>query len=173
MEMRERWAEERSPARDLDALVGYGSPRDYYSRGPRGYDAGPGASRLPRDRDRAWARPARAEPSVDGDSRFGDVPYRKVPPDVRRAYERKIRGSSPPREGPFSRPEAPDDERTYFMYPQGFSIQPGKYSVSPPPSYRASAQHPEMRYPSVDEPRGAWEVERPQQQRSFAQHRAF
>ncbi len=90
--------------------------------------------------------------SLDGESRFGEVPYREVPPDVRRAYERKIGRSPPPVRGPPPpKPRLPkEDDRTYVMYPQGFAIQPAKYN-SPPPSYRLSAQHAALRYP-VDDP---------------------
>ena len=160
-------------------------PRDYNrgppadcARGQRGFDRSPPADPPdvdPRDFD---LRPHPADLNqgshqhLDENSRFGDVPYKNVPADVRKAYERKLREKSPERQKQ-QRPKRkdPEDDRTYFMYPQGFSIKPGKFSSSsPPPSYRASAEHPAMRYPT-DEPLpgldpafpmpGPWENDRP------------
>ena len=111
---------------------------------PRNFDQGPPAD---------FNRGSRSlHDQLDNESRFGDVAYKDVPMDVRKAYERKLREQSAVNED--QRPRTRDineNDRAYFMYPQGFSIQPRKKFDSPSPSYKVSAQHPAMRYPS-DEP---------------------
>ena len=175
----ERRARELSPDRGPAGPRGSYMDRDldhepYLPRVPRNYDRGPlppeDYPRDPRDADRRHTDPRNFDQGPPGDfnrgsrsytglhdqldneSRFGDVAYKDVPVDVRKAYERKLREQNAINEDQRGhRPrDRNEDDRSYFMYPQGFSIQPRK-SDSPPPSYNASAQHPAMRYPS-DEP---------------------
>ncbi len=135
----------------------------------------------PRGRAMSPARgpPYGGPPRDDPDRYFGKVPYHDVPGDVRRAYEvRRGIGREPPpptmdevrranerrraqMRDPSPPPMAPPpprhykdskDNRRYNLYPQGYSIQPGKFQgMSPPPSYRASSGHPRMMYGMEDE----------------------